>query len=241
METIADTRLKEFLASRLRIVEDRIAAACSRTGRNRAEVTLVAVTKTVSSSVAASLHELGVVNLGESRPQELWRKAAALPETVRWHLVGHLQRNKIERTLPLAALIHSVDSMRLLEALDREAAKLNQPARILLEVNASCETNKGGFAADEVPKLASAMCKFQNVIISGLMTMAALEENAEDCRPTFKLLRELRDSLRSQFKAPHGLEQLSMGMTNDFEIAIEEGATHVRIGTALFEGIAEES
>jgi pyridoxal phosphate enzyme (YggS family) len=239
MKAIADERVKEFLAARLAATETKIAAACSRVGRDRSEITLVAVTKTVSAPVAAALHDLGVADLGESRPQELWKKAELLPGTVRWHLVGHLQRNKIERTLPCVSLIHSVDSLRLLEALDREAGKLGHAASVLLEVNASGEANKHGFAANELPSLVSALSSFQSLRVMGLMTMAALTPNPEESRPTFRLLNELRERLRSQFASPHKFDNLSMGMTNDFEIAIEEGATLVRIGTAFFEGLPE--
>src|SRR5438876_9845006 len=173
VDAISSSPVKEVLAGRLRLVEKKIANACSRAGRSREEITLVAVTKMVSVHVATSLHELGVVNLGESRPQELWRKAGVLPHGIRWHLVGHLQRNKIERTLPLVSLIHSVDSLRLLESLDQQAAKIKRPASILLEVNAGREVNKLGFSVGELPKLAPQIHALGNIRILGLMTMAA--------------------------------------------------------------------
>src|SRR5947209_3092699 len=138
--------LLQCLKKRLAIVEERIAAACRRAGRPRSEVTLVAVTKTVPLDFAECLVELGVFDLGENRPQELWRKAAELPQTIRWHMIGHLQRNKIERTLPLAHLIHSVDSLRLLEALDAQGREVP----VLLEVNTGGEANKHGFGAFEI-------------------------------------------------------------------------------------------
>jgi pyridoxal phosphate enzyme (YggS family) len=184
--------------------------------------------------VAAGLVELGVQDLGENRPQELWRKAALMPSTLRWHLIGHLQRNKIERTLPLVQLIHSADSLRLLEALEA-AGPAEVP--VLLEVNASRETSKHGFAPEELPALAGRLAALTHVRIHGLMTMAAYEEDPERCRPTFVLIRELRDRLRTEMGPSHPLEHLSMGMSNDFEVAVEEGATLVRIGTALFEGL----
>jgi pyridoxal phosphate enzyme (YggS family) len=236
---MVDARVKEFLADRLASVQKRIAGACSRAGRNPADVTLVAVTKTVSVPIAAALHELGIIDLGESRPQELWHKASALPDTVRWHLVGHLQRNKIERTLPFVSSIQSVDSLRLLDALDGEANRTGRSVSILLEVNASREASKSGFSVEELTELVPQLCSLNYVSIRGLMTMAAFEADPETCRPTFCMLRELRDSLCSQFGSPHRLDQLSMGMTNDYEIAIEEGATMVRIGTALFDGLSE--
>jgi pyridoxal phosphate enzyme (YggS family) len=230
---VNDLALPTRLQERLDEVEGRIRAACARSGRPRGDVTLVAVTKTVSAEVAALLPGLGVLDLGESRPQELWRKAAALPGGVRWHLVGHLQRNKIERTLPLVHLIHSADSLRLLAALDHEAGTNPGPVDVLLEVNASREANKHGFAPEDLPGLAPHLAGLRHVRVRGLMTMAAFEDNPERCRPTFAALRGLRDRLRGELGPPHHLEHLSMGMTNDFEVAIEEGATMVRIGTAL--------
>jgi pyridoxal phosphate enzyme (YggS family) len=232
-------QIQKVLQERFDAVEQRLQAACRRSGRARQEVTLVAVTKTIAPSVAAALPKLGVVHLGESRPQELWRKAALLPGTVHWHLVGHLQRNKIERTLPLVQLIHSVDSLRLLEALEKEAARQDRLVDVLLEVNATGETNKQGFAPEELPPLLPAVAALGHVRIRGLMTMAPLEADAERCRPAFATLRTLRDRLHPEFGPAHTLEDLSMGMSNDFEVAVEEGATLVRIGTALFEGLSE--
>jgi pyridoxal phosphate enzyme (YggS family) len=223
--------VRSLLSDRLQSVEDRIRAACQRVGRSREQVTLIAVTKTITAEDAAALPGLGILDLGENRPQELWRKAALLPSTVRWHLIGHLQRNKIERTLPLVRMIHSVDSVRLLEELEKQA---KDPIDAMLEVNASGEASKQGFAPDEIAALVQTIQPLQRVRVRGLMTMAALEDDPERCRPTFRLLRELRDSLAKRLEPPHQLDQLSMGMSNDFEVAIEEGATLVRIGTALF-------
>jgi pyridoxal phosphate enzyme (YggS family) len=231
--------LHEFLAVRLAAVEARLQAACRRAGRNRTDVTFVCVTKTVTPATAAALADLGALDLGENRPQELWRKAAALPKTIRWHLIGHLQRNKIERTLPLVQLIHSVDSLRLLEALDAEAVRQQRQIGVLLEINASQELSKHGWAVDDLPGVIGQLARFQQIRVQGLMTMAALEADPEQCRPTFATVRALRDRLCGQMPPPHSLHELSMGMSNDFEIAIEEGATLVRIGTALFEGLTE--
>jgi pyridoxal phosphate enzyme (YggS family) len=212
------------LADNLKRVEERIAAACARAGRRREDVTLVAVTKTVGIEVARQLAELGVRDLGESRPQELWRKAEALP-SVRWHLIGHLQRNKIERTLPLVTLVHSIDSVRLLDAMEEEGRFVEG----LLEFNCSGEVTKGGFSPDEVDSLVGRLAKPRAVKVTGLMTMAAPDDEAA-ARRAFTKLRELRDRL--------GLRELSMGMSGDFETAIEEGATYVRVGSILFEGVA---
>jgi PLP dependent protein len=204
-------------------------------------VTLVAVTKTAPIEAASELVALGVRHLGENRPQELWRKTAALPALVRWHLIGHLQRNKIERTLPLVHRIHSVDSLRLLAALEEEAERQELAVDALLEVNASREAGKNGFAPEEAARLAPALRGLKRVRVTGLMTMAAYDEDPQRCRPTFADLRELRDRLRAAVGEAHPLTDLSMGMTNDFEVAVEEGATLVRIGTALFDGLTEET
>lgn len=226
----ARTKLQERLAA----VRGRIEKACRRVGRDASAVTLVAVTKTVTAEVAALAAELGMLDLAENRPQELWKKAAAAPQA-RWHLIGHLQRNKIERTVPLAALIHSVDSERLLDALDAFGRKRGAPVPVLLEVNCSREAAKGGFLPEALPALGDKLVSLAGVSIRGLMTMAAYSDNPESARPAFAELRRLRDDLRTRtgFEMPH----LSMGMSGDFEVAIEEGATIVRIGTTLFENL----
>lgn len=222
--------VRERLRENLAAVEERIVNACTRAGRRRSDVTLVAVTKTVAPEIAALLPQLGFVDLGENRPQELWRKAAELPKDVRWHLIGHLQRNKIVKTLPLVHLIHSVDNAKLLRSLDVEDS-----SDVLLEVNVSGEATKQGFAPAEVIQLIPILMALKQVRVLGLMTMAPLQD-AEACRPTFAALRQLRDRLREQGLAT--MEYLSMGMSNDFEIAIEEGATLIRLGSVLFEGVA---
>lgn len=225
------------LTERLASVRGRIADACKRVGRDAAAVTLVAATKTVSPEVAAVAVELGIRDLAESRPQELWKKAAAVP-TARWHLIGHLQRNKIDRTVPLVTLMHSVDSERVLEALAEFGSKHGTTVPVLLEVNCSREAAKGGFSPGEVPAICDKAVSLSGISLRGLMTMAAYSDNPEDARPVFAELRRLRDDLRSRT----GLElpELSMGMSGDFEVAVEEGATLVRIGTTLFEGLGEQ-
>jgi pyridoxal phosphate enzyme (YggS family) len=216
------------LRANLEAVETRIAAACARAGRARTEVTLIAVTKTVSAELAAVLPDFGVFDLGESRPQELWRKAALLPTNIRWHMIGHLQRNKIDKTLPAVHLIHAVDSVRLLQALEHEAARQERTISVFLEVNASGEASKHGFAPTGLEGVGPVLREIPHVQVQGLMTMAALQD-AEACRPTFATLRKIREQMQ--------VEHLSMGMSNDFEVAIEEGATYIRIGTALFEDV----
>ena len=227
---MTDNELRKLLGERIASVEARVTAACQRAGRPRDAVAIVAVTKTVSVRVAALLPELGLPNLGENRPQELWKKAASIPTAI-WHFTGHLQRNKIDRTMPLVRLLHTLDSIRLAEA-------IGSGAPVLLEVNCSRETTKGGFTPDELPTVADKILAHGGIRIEGLMTMAAHAENPEVCRPTFAELRTLRDGLRE--RTGWKLPQLSMGMTNDFEIAIEEGATLIRLGTVLFQGLEAE-
>lgn len=232
MKTSAEQKLRANFAA----VEHRIANACARVGRTRSEVTVVAVTKTISAELAALLPAVGILDVGENRPQELWRKSELLANAIRWHLIGHLQRNKIDRTLPLVEMIHSVDSVRLLQALEQEAGKQRRRIAVLLEVNASGEANKHGFDSSEVCGLVPILNDLKQVQVCGLMTMAALQE-PQACRPTFAALRQLRDQLGAQVAETHSIAHLSMGMTNDFEVAIEEGATLIRLGTVLFEGM----
>jgi pyridoxal phosphate enzyme (YggS family) len=223
------------LVERIAAVRSRIADAARRGGRDPATVTLVAVTKSVSHEMAAVASGLSL-DLGENRPQELWRKAAAIP-TARWHLIGHLQRNKLDRTVPLVTLIHSVDSKRLLEALDAFGRDRGAPIPILLEINCSREVTKGGFPIEAVPDLSDRLLSLPGIAIRGLMTMAAYSEDPEQSRPAFAELRRQRDDL--QMRTGLQLPELSMGMSGDYEIAVEEGATLVRIGTSLFKGLGE--
>lgn len=241
MVNMTSDAMRPLVKDRLAAVEARIAGACARAGRRRADVTLIAVTKKVTSSVAALLPELGIVDLGENRPQELWRKAPEITAPVRWHLIGHLQRNKIERTLPLVHCIHAVDSLRLLEALEHAAGSLGRRLPVLLEVNASREMSKHGWAPEEIPALAPRLRELRHLEVRGLMTMAALLEDPEECRPVFRQTRVLLERMRAEVGAAQPLDQLSMGMTNDFEVAIEEGATFIRLGTVFFEGLEGES
>jgi pyridoxal phosphate enzyme (YggS family) len=223
-----------ILQQRLEAVCQRIEAAARRSGRSAAEVTLVAVTKAVPVPVAAVLPELGVNDLAENRPQQLWHKAAAIPQA-RWHLIGHLQRNKIDRTVPLTTLIHSVDSWRLLQALEQFGQQQSRSVPILLQFNCSREASKQGFDPQQAESLATQLPHFPHLHVQGLMTMAALTPDPQQTRPVFAQLRQLRDYLQQQLGYP--LPHLSMGMSQDFEVAIEEGATLVRLGTILLGGL----
>ncbi len=227
---------RERIRDNLQSVQERIAAAARRAGRDPGAVTLVAVTKRNPPESVRPLVELGVSDLGENYPQELWKKAEALADLpVRWHLIGHLQGNKARRTLPLVRMIHAVDSLKLLKQLDELAEGLADPPAVCLQVNTSGEEAKHGWATWQVPLIAEAMAGCRHIPVAGLMTMAALGTTAGTARPSFVALRQLRDRLRACTGLP--LEHLSMGMSNDFETAVEEGATLVRVGSALFEGV----
>jgi len=233
-----DTTAKR-IAENLADIRQRIARAAARSGRTAADIRLVAGTKYVGPDLIRLLVEAGCVDLGESRPQALWDKAAALADlNVTWHLVGHLQRNKVRRTLPLVSLIHSVDSPRLAEAIDAEAAALSRRVDVLLEINVSGEAAKHGALPDEAAALLAVAAAQPRLNVRGLMTMARLEGDAAAARADFARLRQLRDELAGRCPPNVQLTELSMGMSGDFAEAIEEGATIVRIGSALFEGIA---
>lgn len=234
MTIISAERLRANLAA----VRDRIAVAATKSGRPPDAVRLVAVTKYVDAATTRALFDAGCADLGESRPQQLWEKAAAFHDlAARWHLIGHLQRNKIRRTLPLVHLIHSGDRLSLLDDLERERSATAElpPLPILLEVNVSGEVAKHGFASDELPRLLDALSGFKRLRIDGLMAMAGLDDDPAAARRQFAALRELRDRLRAEWSGRFALDELSMGMSGDFEAAIAEGATIVRIGSALFE------
>jgi len=211
---------------RIREIEQRISKAAERAGRSPAEITVVGVTKTVDAGVIEQAFQAGMRHFGESRIQEakgkISRLAALQPRPV-WHLVGHLQTNKARLATELFDMIHSIDSIRLAEAISQYA---KQKMPILIEVNVSGEASKYGFGPDEVGPAIEQVARLPHLEIRGLMTIAPYTDDAEEARPVFQRLRELRDSL--------GLEHLSMGMTDDFEAAIEEGATMVRIGRAIF-------
>lgn len=232
--------MNDRLRQNLDQIRQRIASATMRAGRPPESVHLVAVTKRSPAALAGELVELEQHDLGENYPQELWRKAEALADLpARWHLIGHLQSNKAARSLPFLKAIHSVDSLRLLTFLDDLATRTELPAppALFLQVNASEEPSKHGWTVagllEDAPAIASVSSRLP---IVGLMTMAAYDDDPESARPTFVRLRQARDQLRE--RTGMALPELSMGMSNDFEVAIEEGATWVRVGSALFDGLA---
>lgn len=236
----------EIVAENLEAVQNRIAQAATRCGRDPASVTLVAVTKYAQMEWIRALLDLGIRDLGENRPQQLSERAAELPGDIRWHLIGHLQRNKVRKVLPVVHRVHSLDSVRLIEAVAEAATASNLATTGYVEVNLSREPQKHGFSPAEITDRWPEICgllKRQNsgqsspvLQIRGLMTMAAETADEATTRTTFSELRSLRDALQSlQPETP--LHELSMGMTGDFELAIAEGATLVRIGSALWQGL----
>ncbi len=222
----------EHIARNLDEIGRRIAAAAERSGRPADDVTLVCVTKGRSLDEIRAALDCGVPIVAENRVQEAARKVPALPHTVIWHLIGHLQRNKVKQAIELFDMIHAVDSLRLAEEIEKRAAAAQEIVPVLIEVNVAGEESKFGVTPDEAPELATIMDKMPNVDLGGLMTMAPFVDDAEQVRPVFRALRELRDRIRGE----HGIDlpNLSMGMTQDYEVAVEEGATMVRIGTAVF-------
>ena len=215
-------------------VEEKVKEACRRAGRNRDEVTLIAVSKTKPMSMIEELLPLGVVDFGENKVQELTAKEEALPSGLHWHMIGHLQSNKVKYIVDKAYLIHSVDSLRLAEAVSQEAVKKGVTANILIEVNVAGEDSKFGVAPEETAALAEAISKLPNIAVKGLMTIAPFVENAEENREVFRNLRKLSVDIEEKKFNNVTMAVLSMGMTGDYEVAIEEGATMVRVGTGIF-------
>lgn len=234
------------IESNLSRIRENIASACGKAGRSVSDVTLVAVTKSVEMPEIRTLVELGVTELGESRVQHLALRAAELGETlqrrkepllrpVRWHMIGHLQRNKIRQALDWAEVVHSVDSLRLAEEISVRAVKLEREVDLLLQVNCSQEEQKYGVAVGAASHLAEMISTLKNVRLVGLMTMAPLVDDPERARAAFVRLRELFEEMRRENSGGPDLRHLSMGMSQDYQVAIEEGATLIRIGTALFQ------
>jgi PLP dependent protein len=219
-----------MLDENLKRIREDIAAAAGRVGRDPGEVRLVAVTKTVGVDEVRRAAALGLNDFGENRLQEARDKVCAFPQ-LRWHFIGHLQTNKVKDVLANFSLIHSLDRFSLAEALQHWGEKLNRTAAVLIQVNVSGEESKYGLNPTELPDFLVSLREMPRITVEGLMTMAPWVDNAEEVRPFFRRLRELQQAhRRPEMLLPH----LSMGMTGDFAVAVEEGATMVRIGTALF-------
>ncbi len=220
------------IAANLARVQERIAEAAQKSGRAPDDIELVAVTKTHPAEKVQAAVEAGQTLFGESRVQEARAKIPLLPSRLRWHFIGHLQKNKIRHALPLFELFHGVDSLALAQDMERIAAEAGMRPRVLLEVNMAGEASKHGFAPEALRRDLEALLSLGRLTIEGLMTIPPLAPEAEASRHFFIALRELRDQLQTEFGV--GLPQLSMGMSGDYPVAIEEGATIVRVGTAIF-------
>ncbi|RGT74526.1 YggS family pyridoxal phosphate-dependent enzyme [Mediterraneibacter massiliensis] len=223
-----------MLETNLAQVEANIQAACRRTGRKREDVTLIAVSKTKPVQMLKEVYNLGVRVFGENKVQELTDKYVQLPSDIRWHMIGHLQTNKVKYIIDKVELIHSVDSLRLAETIEKEAEKKNCTANILVEVNVAEEESKFGLKMSEVIPFMDEISKYSHINVRGLMTIAPFVENPEKNRPIFAALRKLSVDIRHKNVDNSNVSILSMGMTNDYEVAIEEGATMVRVGTGIF-------
>lgn len=215
-------------------ISEKIRVKSQLVGRDPQEITLVAVTKTVEVDRIEEAIASGANIIGESRVQEAKEKYAKVDNRVIWHLVGHLQRNKAKDAIKIFDLIHSVDSAKLAKEIDKQARKVGKIQKILIEVNVSGEESKYGLRPEEVITFLKEVSGLSNIKVEGLMTMAPLYENPEDCRPYFRKLRELTEEVRAENIKNVETVYLSMGMSNDFEVAIEEGSNMVRIGTAIF-------
>ena len=222
--------IKEHLTE----VKERIEQACIRSGRNPGEVTLIAVSKTKPVPMLEEAYAAGARDFGENKVQEIAAKKPELPEDIRWHMIGHLQRNKVGQVLGKAVLIHSVDSLRLARQIETDAAKAGLDVDILLEVNVAREESKYGFMLEEVEDAIMTIKDFPHVHIKGLMTIAPFVENPEENRGIFKKLFEFAVDIGGKNIDNVTMSVLSMGMTGDYEVAVEEGATMVRVGTGIF-------
>lgn len=224
--------MEGLFGERLAEIRGKIDESCRKAGRDAGDVTIVAVTKTHGPEAVREAWNAGLGVMGENKVQEAAAKIPLCVSGPDWHLIGHLQKNKVRHALSLFSAIHSVDTLELLQAIDRISGEDDHSPRILLEVNVSGESSKFGIRPDALPGMVEAALQCRNVTLEGFMTMAPFSPNPEDSRPHFARLRVLRDELERRFGA--GFPVLSMGMSGDYTVAVEEGATMVRLGTALF-------
>ncbi len=215
-------------------VKERIRVACGRAGRPQSDVTLIAVSKTKPLEFVREAYEAGARDFGENKVQDLLDRIDALPSDIRWHMIGHLQRNKVKYIIGKVAMIHSVDSLRLAEEISRESVKHQVDTDILIEVNVAGEESKFGVSVEEAPRLAEEISRMPAVHVRGLMTIAPFVENAEENRQYFRKLKQLSVDIKRKNIDNVNMTALSMGMTGDYSVAIEEGATCVRVGTGIF-------
>lgn len=223
-----------MLADNLHEVQKNIADACIRAGRSPEEVTLIAVSKTKPVEDIRQIYNDGIREFGENKVQEMTEKQGLLPDDIHWHMIGHLQRNKVKYVVGNAVMIHSVDSLRLASEISSESVKKNVNTDILIEVNVAGEESKYGISVNDTPGFIRQISTLPNIMIRGLMTSAPFVENAEENRQYFKKLKDLCVDINEKNIDNVHMDFLSMGMTNDYIVAVEEGATHVRVGTAIF-------
>lgn len=224
-----------YLKENFERVEDRIQKACDKAGRDRSEVTLIAVSKTVEADVMNASIDFGAVALGESKVQEIRRKYDDVKKGPEWHLIGHLQSNKVKYIIDKVDYIHSVDNYKLAHEISKRAVKHNLEMKILVQVDAANEASKRGINTEQVKELINEISSLPNILVNGLMFIAPFVEDSEDVRKYFVLMKEIFDEIKyNSNNEKIKMEHLSMGMTNDFEVAIEEGATLLRVGTGLF-------
>ena len=223
-----------MVAENYREVDRRVGEACARSGRNRKEVTLIAVSKTKPVELIREAMDAGADVFGENKVQELCDKYEQLPKTLHWHLIGHLQRNKVKYIIDKVDLIHSVDSMRLAEEISKEAEKKQTDVKVLIEVNVAQEESKFGVSVDETEELVREIAKLPRIHVLGLMTIAPNVSDPEENRPVFRTLKKLAVDIKMKNIDNVRMDVLSMGMTGDYQVAIEEGATMVRVGTGIF-------
>ena len=223
-----------MLKENLELVESRIREACRKAGRSREDVTLIAVSKTKPVEMLREAYDLGIRVFGENKVQEIRDKYDQMPEDTQWHMIGHLQTNKVKYIVDKVKLIHSVDSLKLAQAIEKEAEKHDRTVDILLEVNVAEETSKFGLKTVEVLPVFEQIAQLNHIKIRGLMTIAPFVDDPEKNRPVFADLHKLYVDINEKNIDNGTVSILSMGMTNDYEVAIEEGATMVRIGTGIF-------
>lgn len=223
-----------MITENLEQVRKNIDEACRMAGRDPKEVTLIAVSKTKPVSMLKEAYDAGARCFGENKVQEIMDKHSQLPEDIQWHMIGHLQRNKVKYIVDKVSMIHSVDSLRLAQTIEQEAAKHNVCVPVLLEVNVAQEESKFGLKMDEVLPLIETIADFPHIKVQGLMTIAPYVENAEDNRDFFRQLKKLSVDIEAKNINNVSMSVLSMGMTGDYQVAVQEGATMVRVGTGIF-------
>ena len=223
-----------MITENLEQVRKNIDEACRIAGRDPKEVTLIAVSKTKPVSMLTEAYDAGARCFGENKVQEIMDKHPQLPEDIQWHMIGHLQRNKVKYIVDKVSMIHSVDSLRLAQTIEQEAAKHNVCVPVLLEVNVAQEESKFGLKMDEVLPLIDTIADFPHIKVQGLMTIAPYVENAEDNRDFFRQLKKLSVDIEAKNINNVSMSVLSMGMTGDYQVAVQEGATMVRVGTGIF-------